>query len=221
MTLLGDREQDVFGSSYKHDDSTAAIAAAFPRLRSRVLELNRAYRSSRQITDFATALLPSNPGIQAFARDGVVPRLELAPRKALNQLLVQRATELRARHPRVAIITRSAKEAAGLTLQLNTQAPELQAQLLDINATGVGTGLMVLPVYLAKGLEFDACIAWQVDQEHYTAKDGLILYTVATRAQHELLLLGTDTPDLLQGAIQAGLLVTSGAPDPATLAPQD
>ncbi|MNN96692.1 Helicase IV [compost metagenome] len=45
-----------------------------------------------------------------------------------------------------------------------------------------------MPVYLSKGLEFDAAIVADVDQEHYYpgAGDAKLLYVGCTRALHEL-----------------------------------
>lgn len=45
----------------------------------------------------------------------------------------------------------------------------------------------VLPVYLAKGLEFDCVAIWDAsDDEYYAEVDSQILYTACTRAMHEL-----------------------------------
>lgn len=56
-------------------------------------------------------------------------------------------------------------------------------------------GIMVLPVSLTKGLEFDCVILWKPDGEHYPdhPKDAKLLYVAITRALHELYLL-TDQP---------------------------
>ncbi|MNW54608.1 Helicase IV [compost metagenome] len=58
----------------------------------------------------------------------------------------------------------------------------------------------MLPVYLSKGLEFDAVIVTDVDQEHYGPKDAKLLYVGCTRALHELWLLhGERLPDYVSG----------------------
>ncbi len=54
---------------------------------------------------------------------------------------------------------------------------------------------MLLPVYLAKGLEFDAVIIPDVSQKQYSSESTRgILYTICSRAMHELILLSTETP---------------------------
>lgn len=55
-------------------------------------------------------------------------------------------------------------------------------------------GVMVLPIRLTKGLEFDAVIIWKPDNAHYgdNPKDAKLMYVAVTRALHELYLLGTE-----------------------------
>ena len=52
-------------------------------------------------------------------------------------------------------------------------------------------GVMVFPVALTKGLEFDAVILWKPDMENYqdNPKDAKLLYVAITRALHELYLI--------------------------------
>ena len=49
-------------------------------------------------------------------------------------------------------------------------------------------GVMVLPIYLAKGLEFDTVLLWNPTCTHYPRTDGngKLLYVACTRALHEL-----------------------------------
>ena len=48
--------------------------------------------------------------------------------------------------------------------------------------------VMVLPIHLTKGLEFDSVLLWNPDQNAYSLKDGEpnLLYVAITRALHEL-----------------------------------
>lgn len=52
-------------------------------------------------------------------------------------------------------------------------------------------GVMVLPIYMTKGLEFDAVILWNPDDESYPVNDAdaKLLYVAVTRALHELYIL--------------------------------
>ena len=51
-------------------------------------------------------------------------------------------------------------------------------------------GVIVMPIYLAKGLEFDSVVAYDVSATNYPDADSVgILYTIASRAMHHLTLL--------------------------------
>ncbi|MFR2719487.1 MAG: ATP-binding domain-containing protein [Ruminococcus sp.] len=66
-------------------------------------------------------------------------------------------------------------------------------QILEIEEnTDFHNGVMVLPVALTKGLEFDTVILWKPDTEHYgeNAREAKLLYVAITRALHELYLVG-------------------------------
>ncbi|WP_125572093.1 RNA polymerase recycling motor HelD [Lacticaseibacillus songhuajiangensis] len=216
LTLLGDRAQDVFTSAYQDGDYVEAIKAAFPDMSSRLIELNRAYRSSQPITDFASSLLPDGGKIQAFARGGAKPQLLVCTPSKLQPTLIKTLTAQAAQHHSVAVITRTAKDAAGLYAQLSATAPQLHARLLSADDIELGSGLMILPVYLAKGLEFDAVTVYQANAANYGGQGaGDILYTAATRALHELTLIASpEAAPQLQAAAAQGLLDTHTSAQP-------
>lgn len=49
-------------------------------------------------------------------------------------------------------------------------------------------GIMILPIHMTKGLEFDSVILWNPDCNSYEATDAdaKLLYVAITRALHEL-----------------------------------
>lgn len=55
--------------------------------------------------------------------------------------------------------------------------------------------IMVLPIELVKGLEFDAVLIWNADEDHYPEdpRNAKLLYVAITRALHELHLLSTKS----------------------------
>jgi len=64
--------------------------------------------------------------------------------------------------------------------------------LIDLKLIKTGTeeelsGIFIIPVYLAKGLEFDAVLICDANSENYSAKeDKKLLYVASTRALHHL-----------------------------------
>ena len=47
---------------------------------------------------------------------------------------------------------------------------------------------VIVPSYLAKGLEFDSVISYTSKDNMYTKKERYLYYVVATRCQHELII---------------------------------
>jgi len=48
-------------------------------------------------------------------------------------------------------------------------------------------GVIIIPIYLAKGLEFDSVLICDADRSHYhTEDDKRLLYIASTRALHRL-----------------------------------
>ena len=48
--------------------------------------------------------------------------------------------------------------------------------------------LVIVPSYLAKGLEFDSVISYTDKNNKYTKEEKYLFYVVVTRAQHELII---------------------------------
>ena len=46
---------------------------------------------------------------------------------------------------------------------------------------------VIIPAYLAKGLEFEAVIVFQNEESFYSMEDKNLFYVSGTRAQHELI----------------------------------
>ncbi|MFE4711396.1 HelD family protein [Paenibacillus sp. NPDC056722] len=89
----------------------------------------------------------------------------------------------------VAVLTRSLREATELYTALAEHFSDIH--LIDGSMTAYQGGLSILPVYLSKGLEFDAVILADADRGHYgeAAWDAKLMYVGCTRALHELWLL--------------------------------
>jgi DNA helicase-2/ATP-dependent DNA helicase PcrA len=81
---------------------------------------------------------------------------------------------------------------------------QTKVQLIISEEDFMKRSIMIIPAFLAKGLEFDRVFAWNIGKNFQTTQDQLVLYTIATRAMHELSLLtiGQDSP-LLANASSA------------------
>ncbi len=66
---------------------------------------------------------------------------------------------------------------------------KLEVHELDLEEAGYKKGVHIMPIYMAKGLEYDAVIVYEVNkQNYYEAEDKQLLYIACTRALHRLIL---------------------------------
>jgi DNA helicase-2/ATP-dependent DNA helicase PcrA len=195
LTLLGDAKQDVFTSNYQASPYFDSLKQVFKGMHIDQISLNKSYRSTQPITNFGKALLPESDHILAFNRDGEKPQVLCLPQvQAMAGVTKLANTLLRSNHT-VAILTnnRAAAEQLYTTLKIDTPTHLLTPQDHHLH-----TGCLIMPVYLAKGLEFDAVIGWDVSADTYATEAMRdVLYTLCTRALHHLILIGIDQPSPL------------------------
>ncbi|SDF94534.1 DNA helicase-2 / ATP-dependent DNA helicase PcrA [Fontibacillus panacisegetis] len=197
FTILGDLSQGIH--YYKGVRKWEEMQTLFDPEETAYFALTRSYRSTMEIIDFANEILKRGVGSELLAvpvfRSGDPVRLE--PAYGNDRLRIISATlEQASSHDyrTVALLTRTLHEAELLHTYLLEKSVE--AHLINGDKTQYEGGISVLPVYLSKGLEFDAVIVTDVDQDHYGPSDAKLLYVGCTRALHELWLLhGEKLPD--------------------------
>ena len=67
------------------------------------------------------------------------------------------------------------------------QNDKITAKLIIDGKESFKNGLTILPVYLAKGLEFDAVIVYTDENNKFKDNEKNLYYVACTRAQHELI----------------------------------
>ena len=102
-----------------------------------------------------------------------------------------KVNEAKAKYWRTAIICRTSQDCVNLYHALD-QDLQKEIQLIVSEEDFMKRRIMIIPAYLAKGLEFDRVYAWQVDESFKTPQDRLIFYTIATRAMHELTVISPE-----------------------------
>ena len=83
---------------------------------------------------------------------------------------------------RIAIITRNKKEADELFYRLKIGNNDITFSTSSMQNNNV----IIVPAYIAKGLEFDGVIAYTKPDDYYTEDEKNLYYVVCTRAQHQL-----------------------------------
>ncbi|KRL37673.1 RNA polymerase recycling motor HelD [Liquorilactobacillus uvarum] len=198
LTLLGDSEQALFSDIQEPAEFLSNLKKTLNVKKARIIQLNKSYRSTSSITNFIKAMLPDGNKIQAFTRPGKVPKVLLANdySDAIKKINTQIAQLLNS-NSTIAIITNSMEECKQIYRKIHSIRP---VTLIDNTARAVPQGVLILPIYLAKGLEFDAVIAYDISAHNYQNEHSLgTLYTICSRAMHELVLLSIgDVSPLIQ-----------------------
>ncbi|GAB6093427.1 DNA helicase [Furfurilactobacillus curtus] len=206
FTLLGDSEQALFNRLQTPTDLLNHLASAFSAKHPNLITLNRSYRSTKPITEFAKGLLPNGDQIQAFNRPGDLPRIFMRYNEtdtlAVTRQLAQREV---AQSGTVAVLTKDLTAARIVYRELHSH---VNVTLLNDTDRTLPSGVVVLPVYLAKGLEFDSVIAYDVSQQNYPDDSAIgALYTIASRAMHHLILVSNGPVSPVISTIQSQLMM--------------
>lgn len=188
FTLLGDSEQALFKNVEAPQILLTHLKEAFNVKKANLITLNRSYRSTYPITSFAKKLLPDGDQIQAFNREGSLPSVVIRDTVADgNQALIAICKKELQTYGTVAILTRNMTESQHVFENIHRAT---NANLLSDADLALPKGVLIMPIYLAKGLEFDSVIAYNISQNNYPDQSSTgILYTMASRAMHSLTLL--------------------------------
>lgn len=183
ITVVGDVRQKIKGRDYPSllDEWEKAMPAAM-RKQTKPYQLRTSYRSTREIMEYAMAGLEDTLRcpVQTVERPGEPVREERAAfcEAELLPLLREGLSRLREQNmERIAVLTENMEQAKLVAQWLGEEA-ELVTGEKKKNATD---RVPVMPVYFAKGLEYDGVIA--ID----TMKDSLTHYVLCTRALHRLI----------------------------------
>ncbi|MFZ3587749.1 RNA polymerase recycling motor HelD [Bacillus sp. DJP31] len=182
FTLLGDLNQAIFihtthGSPF-HSFSSNNVSST------EIIKLTRSYRSTRPIVEFTRELVVGGDPIIPFNRKGNLPIITEAKDKvSLHQTLsyqIQSLSEIGTTN--VAVICKTYAESQHAFELLKDTFP---IRLLKKESSIFEPGLVVIPSYLAKGIEFDAVIIYDASVYRRESERNLF-YTACTRAMHEL-----------------------------------
>ncbi|MCM3698699.1 RNA polymerase recycling motor HelD [Paenibacillus macerans] len=193
MTVLGDFGQAIFTQSTNLQESDSPLFRLYGESETSLIRLVRSYRSTREIVEFTKELLADGSEIVPFARSGPKPLLvRLDGGEERDAQMSQDIAALKAAgFDSIAVITKTAAESRSAFESLRTQGSEA-LQLITKETVTFEKGAVVIPVYLAKGIEFDAVLIYEASPQAYGQdNDRKLLYTACTRAMHRLQLYTT------------------------------
>lgn len=191
MTVLGDLQQGIH--DYAGVRRWEELMELFGEEETAYYELDRSYRSTMEIIEFANRILAGldggvKPARPVFRSGDPVETAALGERSRADAVAeTLKAWRSRQELGTIAVLCRTAEASARLQAELRERGVE--AALLTADQQAYGGGLTVVPIYLSKGLEFDAVLIPDADEEAYGPGDAKLLYVGCTRALHRLKLL--------------------------------
>lgn len=185
FTMLGDLNQAIFTK----DESRSLlkqISGLFDPEKTDVVQLTKSYRSTKQLTNFTKQILRQGEKIEAFNRQGPKPVIwgRDGDEQAID-VLVDILRDNEKRKMTTAIITKDLAGAKFVHEKLSEKGEK--STLIATANQRLVDGTLVIPSYLAKGLEFDAVVMWGANKKNYHQLDETqLVYTITSRAMYKL-----------------------------------
>ncbi|HWR42436.1 HelD family protein [Sporomusa sp.] len=206
-TIVGDPAQAV--QPFLTTASFAEASNIIGIEKTLLFRLTKSYRSTREIQAFCQALLPDAHEVLSVNRPGPLPvvvrveqtqELAAAIASTVHSMINQGWRS-------IGVITKNAAQAMAVYPALESS---VKSSLVIREDDEFYRGVVIIPSYLAKGLEFDAVLVLNADSKNYSHdQDRHILYTICTRALHRLFLYYTGTPSPFISQINQDLYQTN------------
>ncbi len=207
-TIMGDVSQNIY-FDYGLSDWEELRSLMLPEEFDYFGLLRKSYRNTVEISNFAMNILqhgnfPVYP-VEPIIRHGEEVRITGCDRK--EELITETVDTIKQWQKKgyetIAVICKDDNETECVTKQLKGR---IDLREFGTETEEFGNGVMVLPIEYSKGLEFDAVLLYNANEENYPVEDGYAkrLYVAATRALHEMVviyngklsdLIGTDVPE--------------------------
>ena len=180
-TILGDTNQTI--NPYYKYDSLEELTSIFDS--SKYITLTKTYRSTGKIIDYTNKILGLNhvTAIRNDKASDIIFRNNVGKDDFLRDI-----EYLKNISKSIAIITKNDSKASYVYDLLKD---DCSAALID-GFSHIKRDLVIVPAYVAKGLEFDSVIIYTDVDNKYSEEDKYLFYVACTRAQHNLIVYNND-----------------------------
>ncbi|WP_028775413.1 RNA polymerase recycling motor HelD [Shimazuella kribbensis] len=211
-TVLGDVNQTIH--AHQQHDGLSPLLSWFETDRAKKIIFHRSYRSTKPIILFTRELLPDGQQIEPFERPGLLPVLtKVSKRSELLTAIVDQIQICKKNHSSIAIICKTKKESV---VAYDLLKERIEVNLVKNGNSSFKTGVVIIPSYLAKGIEFDAVLVFNVSDDIYNREEERrLFYTVCTRAMHELYLFSLGAESRLMTEVDQNLYIRSEGKKPS------
>lgn len=184
ITMLGDLNQSI--NPYMNVCDYNNISHIFPKHNTCIMNLTKSYRSTMEIAKFTRMILKREATEEFVERSGDKPIvLGFSKEEDIKKRICEDIKVYKDKgYKSIGIITRTKKEANEVYDYLKDK---LQVKAIISEDEEYMNDAVVIPAYLAKGLEFDVVLIYNAGNGNYCCEEErLLLYTACTRALHVL-----------------------------------
>jgi DNA helicase-2/ATP-dependent DNA helicase PcrA len=195
LTILGDINQTL----QKNEDLSfyEALTKRLNRKKHALVTMNKSYRCTSEILRFSKKFIDDAIPVESFNRRGEEPvLLGASDLESLVEKLCQATNQcIEAGYQSIGLILKTQKNTMILFEALKQK---MAVNLIRHDTIAEIEGVSIMPMYLSKGLEFDAVFICDVSAANYHSEaDKRLLYIGCTRALHRLYLLWEGQPSPL------------------------
>ncbi|HHY74762.1 MAG TPA: UvrD-helicase domain-containing protein [Bacillus bacterium] len=186
MTILGDLNQAIFSETMNAPSIFSEEIESIEKIET--ITLTKSYRSTKEIVEFTKKLIKGGNLIEPINRSGKKPQLkQVANFEMLYSEIAECIHQLKENGMQtIAVICKTEQESKEVYTKLSEK---IKVKRIDKETYSFEKGVVIIPVYLAKGIEFDAVIIPDCSKAQYAKEsEQKLLYTACTRAMHELYL---------------------------------
>lgn len=204
ITIAGDLAQSIIPPFYIKDwESVISLFKMFDNDKYSYHQLNRCYRTTLEIIEYANkifrerfpktyklpeAVLRHGEDIKILKNDKDIFKTDKKDIKSLIELI---KNEFLKGSVTCALVCSDKKYAQKVYEKLLPYEEYLEKDIIDFSEQDYKTGLLILPIENAKGLEFDTVILLDVNDRTYpdTELSTRLMYVAVTRALHRLIVI--------------------------------
>ncbi len=184
FTILGDINQTL----EKREDLSLyeQIQKILNKKKATLITMNKSFRCTNEILIYSSKFIDHDLKIKSFNRKGEEPKVyTYSKSSSFNQKIISEVEFcLKEGYESIGLICKTAQNAQLLFESLKDKTT---LQLIKSGDVVDLRGISIIPVYMSKGLEFDAVLICDASIENYQSEDDKkLLYIACTRALHRL-----------------------------------